>query len=180
MPGKRRVLPRWMVSERHSSRQTRLFVYGLNRDAFIRRQTDASIAASAPPITFDDLPTEIMVKILNYVLLANDNDYNCALPCVCSRWTRLMYHFVYVNGFRIEDYEDLLVNQLSLFAHMMGESNYNAVVGERVVKNILYRYRIALHPRVVTYTIMRAAPKAGCEYSIYAAKTVQHFCFGQF
>ena len=91
-----------------------------------------------------------------------------------------MYRFIYVNGFHIADYEDLLVEHLSLFTHMMGESDYNAVVGERLCANTLHRYRIALHPRVITYTIMRSAPKGGCECSIYAAKAVQHFCFGQF
>ena len=121
-----------------------------------------------------------MVKILNYVLLANGNAYNMALPRVCSHWTRLMYGFVYVNGFRIADYEDLLEEQLSLFAHMMAESDYNAVVPENVCRQIMYRYRIGLHPRVITYTIMRAEPKEGCEHSIYAAKAVQHFCFSQF
>ena len=48
-----------------------------------------------------DLPDEILVIIFELVLA--DNKYNATLLRVCSRWTRLIYRFVYVNGFVMQD-----------------------------------------------------------------------------
>ena len=173
-----RVLPCWMrVPRRVPSRWIRLHMYRMNRDRYLRSRV---VAAAPSSLVIDDLPTEIMVKIFDYVLLANDNEYNIALPRVCSRWTRIMYGFVYVHGFRVDDYDDFLREQLSSFADMLSSTKYNAVVPEHLCRQVLGRYRLGMHPRVITYTILRAEPKEGCEYSIYAAKATQKFCFSQY
>ena len=171
---RRRVLPVWMrVPRRVPPRWARLCVYRMNRDRYFR-------SLVVPSLVIDDLPTEIMVKIFWFVLGANDNQYNVALPRVCSRWTRIMYDFVYVHGFRVEDYNDLLVRQLSLFADTLAASEYNSVLPEDVCRSVLSRYRVGMHPRVVTYTILRAEPKEGCEHSIYAARATQQFCYNYY
>ena len=83
----RRVPPRWI----------RLHMYRVNRERYLLRSRAAAVTPSR--VVIDDIPTEIMVKIFNYVLSSQDNDYNIALPKVCSRWARIMYGFVYVHGF---------------------------------------------------------------------------------
>ena len=136
-------------------------------------------AAVATPVvaTFADISTEILVKIFFYVLSTNRNIYNCALPRVCSRWTRIMYRFVYVNGFRGLPYdEELIEQQLSVFADMMAEGDYHPIVRRTDCGPILHRYRIVMHPRVVTYIIMRTSPYCECECTKNAAKLVQDFC----
>ena len=127
-------------------------------------------------ITIADLPVEILVRIFWFVLSANNKEYNIALPRVCSRWTRAMYNFVYVQGFGVRDYSDLLGRQLSLFADTLATSDYNAVLPEVVCRNVLGRYRLGMHPRVLAYTILQAEPKEGCVHSAHAVRGTQRFC----
>ena len=142
----------------------------------------AKIVLRPPPpppstiITIADLPVEILVRIFWFVLSANNREYNIALPRVCSRWTRAMYNFVYVQGFGVPDYSDLLGRQLSLFADTLATSDYNAVLPEVVCRNVLGRYRLGMHPRVLTYTILEAEPKEGCVHSAHAVRATQRFC----
>ena len=165
----RHVAPRW----------ARVFVYGMNRARYLRDL--AVVPPPPPPKTIGDLPTEILVKIFWYVLSANNNgEYNVALPRVCSRWTRVMYDFVYVQGFGVEDYSDLLGRQLSLFADRVARSDYNAVLPEVVCRNVLGRYRLGMHPRVLAYTILRAEDKEGCVHSVHAVRATQQFCYNSY
>ena len=170
-----RKLPAWMLrTPRHAPpRWARLFIYRTNRERYFRS------LVVVPPSLFviDDLPTEILVKIFWYVLGANDNEYNVALPRVCSRWTRIIYDFIYVHGFRVEDYNDLLVRQFDVFANALARTQYNAVLPEDVCRSVLSRYRLGMHPRVIIYTILRAKDKEGSEYSSYAARATQQFCY---
>ena len=141
---------------------------------------DLAVVPPPPPKTIDDLPTEILVKIFWYVLSANNNEYNVALPRVCSRWTRIVYDFVYVQGFGVEDYSDLLGSQLSLFADTLGRSDYNAVLPEVVCRSVLGRYRLGMHPRVIAYTILQAEDKEGCVHSVHAVRATQQFCYNSY
>ena len=101
-------LPSWMqrIPRHVAPRWARIFFYGINRARYLRDL--AVVPPPPPPKTIDDLPTEILVKIFWFVLSARHGEYNVALPRVCSRWTRVMYDFVYVQGFGVEDYSDLL------------------------------------------------------------------------
>ena len=163
----RRVPPRWI----------RLHMYRMNRERYLRSLVATPVSSR---VVISDLPTEIMVKIFNYVLASHENDYNIALPKVCSRWTRIMYGFIYVHGFRVADYDPFVKRQLSLFADMMVESEYNLIVPEDICRGVLHRYRLAMHPRVITFTILRAEPKEGSEHSVYAARSTQQLCATQY
>ena len=173
-----RSLPSWMqrVPRHAAPRWARLFLYNLNRDRYFR-----NLAVVPPPAkVIHDLPVEIMVKIFWFVLGANNNEYNVALPRVCSRWTRIVYDFVYVQGFGVEDYSGLLGSHLSLFADTLGRSDYNAVLPEDVCRSVLGRYRLGMHPRVITYTILRAEDKEGSIHSTHAVRATQQFCFNSY
>ena len=104
------------------------------------------------------------------MLAADNNEYNIALPRVCSRWTRIVYDFVYVQGFGVPDYSGLLKEHLDLFATTLGESHYNAVLPEDVCRSVLGRYRLGMDPRVIAYTILQAEPKEGCVHSLHAVR----------
>ena len=91
-----------------------------------------------------------------------------------------MYDHVYVQGFRVDDYDDLLSFQLGLFADALAASQYNAVLPKDVCQSVLGRYRLGMHPRVVTYTILRGEDKEGSEHSIHAARATQKFCFNSY
>ena len=174
-----RSLPSWMLRvPRHAApRWARLYLYNLNRDRYFR---NLAAAVSSQSKTIHDLPVEIMVKIFWFVLSANNNEYNIALPRVCSRWTRIVYDFVYVQGFGVEDYSGLLKEHLDLFATTLGESHYNAVLPEDVCRSVLGRYRLGMHPRVLTYTILQAEPKEGCVHSEHAVRGTQQFCINTY
>ena len=172
-----RSLPSWMLRvPRHAApRWVRVYLYNLNRDRYFR-----NLAPPPPTKDIHDLPVEIMVKIFWYVLAADNNEYNVALPRVCSRWTRIVYDFVYVQGFGVEDYSGLLKEHLDLFATTLGESHYNAVLPEDVCRSVLGRYRLGMHPRVLTYTILQAEPKEGCVHSEHAVRGTQQFCINTY
>ena len=166
---------RMLVPLHHTPpRWARLYVYRYNRKQYLKSLVDAP---SSSLVTIDDLPTEILVRIFWFTLSANDNQYNVALPRVCSRWTRIMYDHVYVQGFRVDNYDDLLSFQLGLFADALAASQYNAVLPKDVCQSVLGRYRLGMHPRVVTYTILRGEDKEGSEHSIHTARATQKFCF---
>ena len=195
-----RKIPAWMSRmPRHPrSRWGRLFIYRINRERYFRSLAVVSPPPSPPPpnqwlskytipkivkappppskTTIGDLSVEILVKIFWFVLSARHCEYNVALPRVCSRWTRVMYDFVYVQGFGVEDYSDLLGRQLSLFADRVARSDYNAVLPEDVCRSVLGRYRLGMHPRVLAYTILRAEDKEGCFHSVHAVRATQQFC----
>ena len=177
--GRRARIPSWMQRmPRHAApRWARVFIYGINRARYLR---DLTVVPPPPPKTIGDLPTEILVKIFWYVLSANNNEYNVALPRVCSRWTQIVYDFVYIQGFGVEDYSGLLGSHLSLFADTLGRSDYNAVLPEDVCRSVLGRYRLGMHPRVIAYTILRAEEKEGSEHSSYAVRATQQFCFNSY
>ena len=180
MPSSRIVNPpaRMLVPlHRTPPRWARLYVYRYNRKRYLESLVDAP---SSSLVTIDDLPTEILVRIFWFVLAANDNQYVVALPRVCSRWTKIMYQHVYVQGFRVKDYDHLLRFQLGLFADALAASQYNVVLPKDVCLSILGRYRLGMHPRVVTYTILRGEEKEGSEHSIYAARATQKFCFNSY
>ena len=176
--GGRSQPPSWMLrTPRHvPPRWARLYIYNANRERHFRNLA----VVPPPPKVIHDLPDEIMVKIFWYVLSANNNEYNIALPRVCSRWTRIVYDFVYVQGFGVEDYSDLLERQLDLFADTLGHSDYNAVLPEDVCRSVLGRYRLGMHPRVIAYTILRAEEKEGCVHSAHAARATQQFCLNTY
>ena len=125
-------------------------------------------------VTIDDLPDEILVKILDFALLARGNVYT-ALPRVCSGWTRIVYRFVYVNGFVMPDYEGLLIEHLATFTRMVAESDYGVIVSQSMCENYMDRYRLAFHPRVVTYSLLRSGPR-GCETAMYIVRSIRHYC----
>ena len=161
----RHAPPRWV----------RVYLYSLNRDRYFR-----NLAPPPPTKDIHDLPVEIMVKIFWYVLAADNNEYNVALPRVCSRWTRIVYDFVYVQGFGVADYSGLLKEHLDLFATTLGESHYNAVLPEDVCRSVLGRYRLGMDPRVIAYTILKAEDKEGCAHSQHAVRGTQQFCINTY
>ena len=62
---------------------------------------------------------------------------------------------------------------------MLVGSEYNVIVPEDICRGVLSRYRFAMHPRVITFTMLRAEPKEGSEHSIYAARSTQRLCATQ-
>ena len=176
-----RKIPSWMQRRPRQTppRWARLFLYRVNRERYFLRSTVVP-AAPPPPLVIADLPTEIMVKIFWYVVAFSDNQYVVALPLVCSRWTRIIYDFVYVHGFRVNDYDNLLKMQFNLFEDTLARTKYNAVLPEDVCRSIFCRYRLGMHPRVLTFTILSAEDKEGSEHSHYAAQMTQNFCFDSF
>ena len=160
MPRVRRKIPSWMqrYPRQTPPRWARLFIYRVNRDRYFLRST---VVPAAPPLVIADLPTEIMVKIFWYVVGLSDNQYVEPLPKVCSRWARIAYDFVYVHGFRVNDYDNLLKMQFNLFEETLARTKYNAVLPENVCRSIFSRYRLGMHPRVLTFTILSAEDKEG-------------------
>ena len=62
----------------------------------------------------------------------------------------------------------------------MARSDYNAVLPEVVCRNVLGRYRLGMHPRVLAYTILRAEDKEGCVHSVHAVRATQQFCYNSY
>ena len=178
-----RKLPVWMrlLPCHPRFRWERLFIYRTRRDRYFRSLA-AVVSPSTPPstTTIADLPVEILVKIFWFVLAANNKEYNIALPRVCSRWTRIVYDFVYVQGFGVPDYSGLLKEHLDLFATTLGESHYNVVLPEDVCRSVLGRYRLDMDPRVIAYTILVADDKEGCVHSQHAVRGTQQFCINTY
>ena len=163
------VAPRW----------ARVHLYNLNRDRHFENLAAATLPQSNKT-EIHDLPVEIMVKIFWLVLAAKNMEYNLGLPRVCARWTRIVYDFVYVQGFGVPDYSGLLKDHLDLFATALGESHYNAVLPEDVCRSVLDRYRFAMNPRVIAYTIQIAERKEGSVHSLHAVRGTQQFCINTF
>ena len=77
------------------------------------------------------------------------------------------------------DYEDILYRDLSAFTEMMAGSDCAPVIQRDMCTRIINRYRIALHPRVFTYTLMRSG-RFGCENVMAVVRSVQAYCHIRF
>ena len=149
-------VPRW--SHRSgANRSMRLVVRNLNKELLWKRINAKNTLRRV--YSFTDMPDEILVIIFNFVLVAAENMYNSTLPRVCSRWTNVMYRYVYINGFIMEDYDSRIARQLRPFIDIMDESDYSPIINKPNCISIMDRYRITLHPRTFTFIIMRAGMK---------------------
>ena len=77
------------------------------------------------------------------------------------------------------DYEDILYRDLSAFTEMMAGSDYAPLIQRDLCTRIINRYRIALHPRVFMYTLMRSG-RFGCENARAVVRSVQAYCHIRF
>ena len=100
-----------------------------------------------------DLSDEILVIIFELVL--TDNKYNATLSRVCSRWTRLIYRFVYVNGFIMQDSNPEISRLLLPLVSSIENSEFASILTLSTSTEIMERYRVTLHARTFTYMVMR-------------------------